>query len=182
MPKKIEKTKKSVKRKIFRQSNERSLNVVSTINSPSPVKLSQETSSSSIDKLSIADKSRKDNELKLIESTKSIKNKVDEREIRPLPDQPIVLSTLEDAVQIGVKQSNTLVLDWSTSSAKRIGSICKVYWDGESAWYYARILNYDSHFDKHYVSYYFSRKSLRIHDTICYRFSTKKTIQLSGLV
>jgi hypothetical protein len=33
-----------------------------------------------------------------------------------------------------------------------IGGNSKIWWDGDNKWFYARILNYDSFYDKHYVS------------------------------
>ena len=35
-----------------------------------------------------------------------------------------------------------------------IGSLCKVFWDGEDEWFYARILYYDKRYDRHLVYYY----------------------------
>jgi non-homologous end joining protein Ku len=59
---------------------------------------------------------------------------------------------LTSAVKKGVKESSCLLLDWTTREAKMVGSLCKVYWDGDKTWFYARILNYDSHYKRHFVS------------------------------
>lgn len=52
----------------------------------------------------------------------------------------------------------TVLLNWSLDGAKLIGSLCKVYWDGENHWYYARILNYDNINNLHFVSMLASTK------------------------
>lgn len=69
-----------------------------------------------------------------------------------LPEGAVELEDMETAIKRGVKETSTLLLDWSCRKAKMIGSLCKVYWDGEDTWFYARILNYDSYYDRHYVS------------------------------
>jgi hypothetical protein len=77
------------------------------------------------------------------------------RSARPrkqLPEGAVELPNLETAIKRGVKESSTTLLDWSSPKAKMIGFTCKVYWDGEDTWFYARILNYDSFYDRHYVS------------------------------
>lgn len=66
---------------------------------------------------------------------------------------------IETAIKRGVKESSTLLLDWASPKAKMIGFLCKVYWDGEDTWFYARILNYDSFYDRHYVSVCAQRKT-----------------------
>lgn len=73
---------------------------------------------------------------------------------RPLPDATEEHPDLATAVKRGVKDSNTLLLDWNSVSAKRIGVCCKVFWDGDNRWFYGRILNYDSIYDKYYVSWF----------------------------
>lgn len=69
-----------------------------------------------------------------------------------LPEGAVELEDLTTALKRGVKETSTLLLDWSSRKAKMIGNLCKVYWDGEDTWFYARILNYDSFYDRHYVS------------------------------
>jgi len=63
---------------------------------------------------------------------------------------------LHEAVRQGLSESSVSslmqLLDWNTPQVKKIGSLCKVFWDGEDEWFYARILNYDKNKDKHYVS------------------------------
>ena len=71
---------------------------------------------------------------------------------KELPEGAVELPSLEAAIKRGVKESSTLLLDWASPKAKMIGYSCKVYWDGEDTWFYARILNYDSFYDRHYVS------------------------------
>jgi hypothetical protein len=72
----------------------------------------------------------------------------------PLPVGPSdPIEHLNLAIKKGVKECTTLLMDWSKPGAKLVGSLCKVYWDGENQWYYARILNYDSYHNKHYVYY-----------------------------
>lgn len=68
-----------------------------------------------------------------------------------LPEGAVDLPDIETAIKRGVKESSTLLLDWASPKAKMIGFLCKVYWDGEDIWFYARILNYDSFYDRHYV-------------------------------
>lgn len=70
-----------------------------------------------------------------------------------LPEGAVDLADIETAIKQGAKECSVSLLDWNSSKVKMIGYLCKVYWDGEDTWYYARILNYDSFYDKHYVSY-----------------------------
>ena len=65
------------------------------------------------------------------------------------PSKPMEMSA---AIKKGVKECSKLLLDWSKPAAKLVGSLCKVFWDGENQWFYARILNYDCGFNQHYVS------------------------------
>jgi hypothetical protein len=64
-------------------------------------------------------------------------------------------SDLHAAVYAGMKESCATslmeLLDWDTPEVKKIGALCKVYWDGEDNWFDARILNYDKRNNKHYV-------------------------------
>ena len=71
---------------------------------------------------------------------------------RLLPEGAADLPDLAAAVERGVKESTTLLLDWSDPQIKLVGNTCKVFWDGENEWFYARVLNYDSFYRKHYVS------------------------------
>lgn len=61
--------------------------------------------------------------------------------------------SISDAIRSGIRQSNTLLLDWTHPEVNKIGSLCKVYWDGEKNWFYARILNYDRVHNRHLVYY-----------------------------
>ena len=63
------------------------------------------------------------------------------------------LDSLETAVRQSIIESQSLLLDWRIPEAACIGALCKVYWDGENTWFYARILNYDSIRKKHYIYY-----------------------------
>ena len=69
----------------------------------------------------------------------------------PLPVGPSKPMEMSAAIKKGVKECSTLLLDWTKPAARLVGSICKVFWDGENEWFYARILNYDSVHNRHYV-------------------------------
>lgn len=69
-----------------------------------------------------------------------------------LPSEPIEFNGLEAALNKSLSDSSASLLNWECEEAKKIGHLCKVYWDGENQWFYARILNYDNHFKKYYVS------------------------------
>ena len=71
---------------------------------------------------------------------------------RELPVGPSEFADMDAALAQGFKEISTPVSDWGSAEAKMIGWICKVYWDGERKWFYARILNYDQYHKKHYVS------------------------------
>jgi hypothetical protein len=62
---------------------------------------------------------------------------------------------LHAAVYQGMEESCATslmeLLDWDMPEVKKIGALCKVYWDGEDSWFDARILNYDKRSNKHYV-------------------------------
>ena len=117
-------------------------------------------------------KSLNEDEDKLIEMAKAIRSRHHERESRknsayamltskgPCADDPPEMglknfSDLLGAVHQGIAESCAAslmqLLNWDTPAVKKIGSLCKVYWDGEGEWFYARILNYDKQRDKHYV-------------------------------
>ena len=76
----------------------------------------------------------------------------------PLPDGPSKPMEMSAAIKKGVKECSALLLDWSKSAAKLVGSICKVFWDGENEWFYARILNYDCGYNRHYVRLHYNVK------------------------
>lgn len=71
--------------------------------------------------------------------------------IRTLREGPFEVSDYLAAIKIGVNDSNTLPLDWTNPSIRRIGQGCKVYWDGDGQWYYARIMLYDCSVDRYLV-------------------------------
>ena len=70
----------------------------------------------------------------------------------PLPEGPSKPMEMSAAIKKGVKECGKLLLDWNKPAAKLVGSICKVYWDGDNEWFYGRILNYDCGANRHYVS------------------------------
>jgi hypothetical protein len=88
--------------------------------------------------------------------SKCVKSLQREKEItsllRKLPEGHENLPNLETAFLKGVNQNTSPILDWKSQAAKMIGCLCKVYWDGEGTWFYARVLNYDSKEKRHYVS------------------------------
>jgi hypothetical protein len=78
---------------------------------------------------------------------------------KALPQGAQEIPDLTTAVKRGVKECTSLLLDWTSKHAKVVGSLCKVYWDGEDTWYYARVLNYDSFYKRHYVRLFFNSLS-----------------------
>jgi hypothetical protein len=74
---------------------------------------------------------------------------------RKLPEGHAELTNLSTAISTSVNHYTSLLLpsDWNdkSSALALIGWICKVYWDGEDQWYYARILNYDFNCHRYYV-------------------------------
>ncbi len=64
---------------------------------------------------------------------------------------PDSISTVKDAIKYCVKQAPSVILDWTTPQARRIGKPCKVFWEGDEMWYYATILYYDQINDKYFV-------------------------------
>lgn len=74
-------------------------------------------------------------------------------ELRELPDGPGEFETLIEAIEAGVHQCTNLLLDWTSSAASLIGSLCRVFWDGENSWYYARVIYYDPVYDCHLIYY-----------------------------
>jgi hypothetical protein len=94
--------------------------------------------------------------------------------VHPLRQGPWNVSDITDAIKCGVKESNTLLLDWTNPEVQKIGRLCKIYWDGEDKWFYARIINYDDAFKLHLVShhyYYYYYYVNKIY-TLPYRFIT----------
>jgi len=69
-----------------------------------------------------------------------------------LSEGPSEVADVEVAIKRGVKECSTLLVDSSSTPAKAIGCLCKVYWDGEDSWFYARVLNYDCHYGRYFVS------------------------------
>lgn len=106
--------------------------------------------------LSSLDKKRQDDVLKLIAYAKAKTNRP-AVEIKPLPVGQFTVTNLSAAVTKGLNECHSLLLNWNAGPAKRIGKRCKVFWDGDEAWYYARVLNYDSHFDMHFVSFVYAK-------------------------
>ena len=60
----------------------------------------------------------------------------------------------QPALRKSIKDCSTLLLDWNQTAAKLVGAVCKVYWEGDNEWFYARVLNYDSRYDRHFVYYF----------------------------
>ena len=58
-----------------------------------------------------------------------------------------------DAFRKSVKETHSLLLDWSSAQARLVGVSCKVYWELDERWYYGRIINYDSARNQHHVYY-----------------------------
>ncbi len=70
----------------------------------------------------------------------------------PLPTVSCHVSSVKEAMRRSFRESNSFMLDWTSLAAGRIGKCCKVYWDGDDTWYYARIINYDHFHDRYFVS------------------------------
>lgn len=101
--------------------------------------------------LNSIEKEESDLEDRLIEHSKRTKRHSKLCKPTAVDAEPIGIQTIFDALNYAVKECSSLLLDWSSPEAKRIGSICKVYWDGDRTWFYARILNYDRVRDRHFV-------------------------------
>ena len=71
---------------------------------------------------------------------------------KSLPEGPADLKDQEAALNQSFVDNTSILCDWNIPEAKMIGHLCKVYWDGEDTWFYARVLNYDRFHKKHYVS------------------------------
>jgi hypothetical protein len=63
------------------------------------------------------------------------------------------LTDLSSAIKRGAKECSTPLMKWDLEGAKLVGKLCKVFWDGEDEWFYARILNFDSQSQKHFIYY-----------------------------
>ncbi|KAJ1413177.1 hypothetical protein B484DRAFT_402104 [Ochromonadaceae sp. CCMP2298] len=72
---------------------------------------------------------------------------------RMLPEGQVTVEDMQTAVRRSFKETTTPLLDWSSPKCKMIGGNSKIWWDGDNKWFYARILNYDSFYDKHYIFY-----------------------------
>lgn len=130
--------------------------------------------------LTSKEKALNDAEERLINAALERKAKASQAE-RVLPEGAVEVADLNAAVKRAVKECSTLLLDWTTREAQMVGSLCKVYWDGEHQWYYARILNYDSKYDRHYVSFTaFLFIALTSHQIYYYEDSTAEWISLEN--
>lgn len=85
----------------------------------------------------------------------------------PLPEGPSKPMEMSAAIKRGVKECSNLLLDWNKPAAKLVGSICKVFWDGDNEWFYGRILNYDCGSNRHYVSQLYSPGLLANSTLLC---------------
>ncbi len=101
--------------------------------------------------LSSKERALEDTEEKFIVSAYAKSSRVAEAP-KELPEGPIQQTDVNAAVKKGVKDCSSLLLNWNTKNAKIIGALCKVFWDGDNEWFYGRILNYDSHHNRHFVS------------------------------
>lgn len=77
--------------------------------------------------------------------------------VHALPRGATEYKNILEAAKYAASSSNTLLLNWASPEAARIGSICKVYWDGEREWFDARVLNYDHMLNLYFVSFPFNR-------------------------
>lgn len=115
------------------------------------------TTMSTIPKAPLSNKDKEEEKiLERIMNLAALANESHKRSLLPI-SLPIkktsVVSTLELAILRSVDECTTLINDWSSNSAQLIGRLCKVYWEEEFTWFYARILNYDSKFNRHYIYY-----------------------------
>ncbi len=99
---------------------------------------------------------------------------------KSLPEGPASLDDMNAAMRQSFLDISTPLCDWSIPEAKYIGCICKVYWDGEGEWFYARILNYDPHHKKHYVSAFILYQIISINYLMQCRYFTLKIVLLNG--
>ena len=94
-----------------------------------------------------------DIEEEIIARTQKLAEKLTAPKTR-LPSGASRVADLATAVRKGVRECNTLVQDWTSSGAKLIGCIVKVYWDGDDVWYYGRVLNFDAFHNRHFIFYF----------------------------
>eukprot|EP01038_Epipyxis_sp_PR26KG_P012769 gene12769-17121_t len=71
----------------------------------------------------------------------------------PSYGETVEIPNLNAAVRRGVKESSSILLDWTVDGAKWIGSLCRVYWSDDKLWYIARVLYYCQDKDLHYIYY-----------------------------
>lgn len=73
----------------------------------------------------------------------------------PPPEGASVVRDQSAALTRSISEAAALLLepDWRSPPCQLIGNTCKVFWDGEDAWFYARILNYDKISGRHYIYY-----------------------------
>lgn len=83
----------------------------------------------------------------------SLKRSFSDAGTKALPDGPFDLLDESAAIARSFQEISQLLTNFSSFESKLIGSLCKVYWDGECKWFYARILNYDHHHKRHYVRF-----------------------------
>ena len=84
----------------------------------------------------------------------SVKKKISQRNaLKLIPEGPTYYPDIETALVKSIEQCSSLLLDWLSPPVKLIGAMCKVFWDGENEWFYARVLNYDDTTKKHYIYY-----------------------------
>lgn len=60
---------------------------------------------------------------------------------------------LETAMSLCKYSNKSLHLDWYDPSSRHIGSLCKIYWEGDCFWYLARILSYRAKDDLYFLYY-----------------------------
>ena len=75
------------------------------------------------------------------------------KEAKALPSGPFDVPDQKAAIFRSFQEVSELLDTFTSFQAKLIGCLCKVYWDGEHKWFYARILNYDPYHKRHYVRY-----------------------------
>jgi hypothetical protein len=75
---------------------------------------------------------------------------------RKISAKPIDFKSQQAAQMYCLSDPLTLPISLDDEVTKPIGNLCKVFWDGENQWYYARILSYDPTSARYFVSIYFS--------------------------
>lgn len=51
-----------------------------------------------------------------------------------------------------LKETSSIIIDWEADATQLLGKLCKVFWDGEQSWFYARVINYDPYNGRYFVS------------------------------